>query len=97
MIARGRPCQPDAEKQCERCGVTFTRHGLGLDWKAWSVRRFCGAACHRPPVVEVPFRRLTRAEHRAYWTERFTHQEICELAAYIDFLSFERSERVRAA
>lgn len=96
MISRGRPCQPDAEKQCERCGTTFTRLGLRLDWKAWAVRRFCGAACHRP-VIELPERRLTSAEHYAYWTERFTHEQICELAAYLDFLSFERSDRVRAA
>lgn len=48
-------------------------------------------------LTEPPYRRLSRAEHYAYWTERLTHDEICELAAYLDFLSFERSDRVRAA
>lgn len=86
MISRGRPCQPDAEKTCERCGATFTRLGLRLDWKAWAVRRFCGAACRRP-AVELPERRLTRAEHHAYWTERFSAQEIRELASAIAFLT----------
>jgi len=42
-------------------------------------------------------RRLTSAELKCWWTERFTADEIFEMAGALDFLSFERSERVRAA
>lgn len=34
--------------------------------------------------------RLTREEHYAYWTERFTMREIRAMAANLDFLSTEQ-------
>jgi hypothetical protein len=34
-------------------------------------------------------RRLTKEDHYAYWTERFSMEEIRKLAGYLDFLSSE--------
>lgn len=37
-----------------------------------------------------PFRRLTRDEHYAFWTEKFSMAEIRDLASSLDFLTREQ-------
>lgn len=98
-MAAGRPVQDNASKACGFCGNTFTRLGLKLGWVAWDRRRFCSEPCRRDSelrsgrgsanfVARIETR-LTRAEHYAFWTERFTPAEIREVGSCLDFLGDE--------
>lgn len=56
------------------------QHDVKPRWGDWSTH------CHELLQLEPPFRRLTRAEHYAFWTERLTPREIREIGACLDFL-----------
>lgn len=106
----GVPPLPDEWKECYGCGVSFNHHGLvrRLSQTAWNRRKFCSAGCRREHElangrasgkfakrVARHTNGLSLADHQAFWTERFSHAEICELAAAIAPL-FSAGERMAA-
>lgn len=93
----GVPAVPDGEKNCVGCGERFTHYELPrrLSEAGWAARKFCGEPCRREHdlthgrvsgvfVERLAARKLSLADHHAFWTERFTHAEICEMAAALD-------------
>lgn len=85
----GRPPVPDASKVCAGCGVTFTHYQLPrrLSVAGWERRKFCTEPCRRDHeltygrtsanfIDRLAARQLSKADHYAFWSERFDVHEI---------------------
>lgn len=74
---------------------TCSRFGVQPEWDRWwkhylELRARTDNPVPRPSVIPEAVsteRRLTRAEHYAYWTERFSAKEIREVGSALDFLT----------